>query len=96
MWLRWPRPRIRIDQVLYACVQVLLPMTMVLLVGTALWVWASSSDSIGWARFAGVVNWVLGIVGLILALGFPAIAAYGFYHRRRLVGSLAVDPKAGW
>jgi NADH-quinone oxidoreductase subunit H len=39
IWLRWTLPRIRIDQVLYACVKVLLPMSLVLLVGNALWVW---------------------------------------------------------
>jgi NADH-quinone oxidoreductase subunit H len=37
MWLRWTLPRPRIDQVLYACVQVLLPITCVLLLGAALW-----------------------------------------------------------
>lgn len=39
IWLRWTLPRIRIDQVLYACVKVLLPLSLVLLVGNALWVW---------------------------------------------------------
>ena len=33
MWLRWTLPRPRIDQVLYACVKVLLPMACVLLLG---------------------------------------------------------------
>src|ERR1051325_1751022 len=37
MWLRWTLPRPRIDQVLYACVKVLLPMACVLLLGGALW-----------------------------------------------------------
>jgi NADH-quinone oxidoreductase subunit H len=37
MWIRWTLPRPRIDQVLYACVKVLLPMTCVLLLGAALW-----------------------------------------------------------
>ena len=37
MWLRWTLPRPRIDQVLYACVKVLLPLTCVLLLGAALW-----------------------------------------------------------
>jgi NADH-quinone oxidoreductase subunit H len=37
MWLRWTLPRPRIDQVLYACVKVLLPLGCVLLLGAALW-----------------------------------------------------------
>ncbi len=37
MWLRWTLPRPRIDQVLYACIKVLLPMACVLLLGGALW-----------------------------------------------------------
>jgi NADH-quinone oxidoreductase subunit H len=37
MWIRWTLPRPRIDQVLYACVKVLLPLTCVLLLGAAFW-----------------------------------------------------------
>ena len=95
IWLRWTLPRIRIDQVLYACVQVLLPMTMLILLGTVLWVWASMSDSAGWAMFDRVVSIILGTVGMVMALGLPAIAGYGFYHRRRMVGNLAVDALPG-
>jgi NADH-quinone oxidoreductase subunit H len=37
MWIRWTLPRPRIDQVLYACVKVLLPIACVLLLGAAIW-----------------------------------------------------------
>src|SRR5678816_1509506 len=37
MWIRWTLPRPRIDQVLYACVKVLLPLACVLLLGCAIW-----------------------------------------------------------
>src|SRR4051794_744768 len=37
MWIRWTLPRPRIDQVLYACVKVLLPLSCALLLGAALW-----------------------------------------------------------
>jgi len=95
MWLRWTLPRIRIDQVLYACVQVMLPLTMLLLIGTALWVWASSGESAAWKALDAVVRYGLGVVGMLFALAFMAIAAYGFYKRRKLVGRLAVDALPG-
>ena len=38
MWLRWTLPRIRIDQVLHTCVKVLLPVSLILLAGAAVWV----------------------------------------------------------
>jgi len=95
IWLRWTLPRIRIDQVLYGCVQVLLPLTMVLLLGNTLWVWASTSGDTSWTTFARFSNWVVGGIGAVFALMFPAIAAYGFYHRRRLVGNLVVDALPG-
>jgi NADH-quinone oxidoreductase subunit H len=37
MWIRWTFPRPRIDQVLYVCVKVLLPLACLLLLGAALW-----------------------------------------------------------
>lgn len=37
MWIRWTLPRPRIDQVIYACLKVLLPMACVLLLGAAFW-----------------------------------------------------------
>jgi NADH-quinone oxidoreductase subunit H len=37
MWVRWTFPRPRIDQVLYVCVKVLLPLACLLLLGAALW-----------------------------------------------------------
>ena len=95
IWLRWTLPRIRLDQVLYACVQVLLPMTMLLLLGATLWVWASTSNSGGWATFDALVRAILGAIGAVFVMGFVGIAGYGFYHRRRLVGNLAIDALPG-
>ncbi|MGD2111037.1 MAG: NADH-quinone oxidoreductase subunit NuoH [Phycisphaerae bacterium] len=95
LWVRWTLPRVRIDQVLYACVQVLLPLTMFLLLGATVWVWASTSTSGGWAAFDTVINVILGLIGVLFVVGFVGIAAYGFYHRRRLVGNLVIDPLPG-
>ncbi len=92
LWVRWTLPRIRIDQVLYACVQVLLPLTMLLLVGNTIWVWADTSDSAAWANVATVVKYILGTIGLFFAAGFVVIAIGGFIRRRQLVGTLSVDP----
>ena len=95
IWIRWTLPRIRIDQVLYGCVQVLLPITMGLLLCNTLWVWASTSTDGSWVMIDQVTTWALGAFGAFCALMFPAIAAYGFYHRRSLVGNLAVDALPG-
>jgi hypothetical protein len=95
MWLRWTLPRIRIDQVLYGCVQVMLPLTMLLLLGATVWTWASASGHGGWIVFDRVVNTFLGIIGAIVTLSMVGIAMYGFHHRRRLVGNLVIDPLPG-
>jgi NADH-quinone oxidoreductase subunit H len=52
MWLRWTLPRPRIDQVLYACVKVLLPMSCVLLLGNAMWEWLTAErPGIPWVDY---------------------------------------------
>jgi NADH-quinone oxidoreductase subunit H len=38
IWIRWTLPRIRIDQVLHTCVKVLLPLSLIALVGACGWV----------------------------------------------------------
>jgi hypothetical protein len=34
---------------------------------------------------------ILGLIGLVFAIGFLGIAGYGFYNQRRLVGRLNTD-----
>ena len=87
MWLRWTLPRIRIDQVLYACVQVMLPLAMVLLLGHTLWELWLPPELIA----ARVVNVILAVIGAGLLLAALAVIIRSRLNARRLVGYLAVD-----
>lgn len=91
LWIRWTLPRIRIDQVLYACVQVLLPMMMLLLLGNTAWMLLVPEGSV----LESVTQYVLGVLGALFVLSFVAVALKGFVKRRQLVGYLAVDPLPG-
>jgi len=96
MWLRWTLPRIRIDQVMYACIQVLLPMTMVLLLGNA--VWELFNNAATYPRFALLAKGVgvlTAVCGAALAAGFVVIVLHAWWNRRRLVGDLAVNHLPG-
>lgn len=91
MWMRWTLPRLRIDQVMYMCVQVLVPMAMVLLLGNTLWQWLVPDDG----RLERVINILLTIIGALFVIGFFAVIIYGVANRKRLVGRLAVDALPG-
>ncbi len=91
MWLRWTLPRIRLDQVMYACVQVLLPVTMVLLLGASFWGLLVKPGTL----VAQITNAVLTLIGAFFVAGFFAIAAYGYRHRRRLVGNMSIEALPG-
>ena len=77
MWLRWTLPRPRIDQVLYTCVKVLLPLACVILLGAAIWqLFVPARTGLPWAHY-NPFRWndlvagasVLGVlVQLLLAL----------------------------
>lgn len=91
IWLRWTLPRVRIDQVMYACVQVLLPMTMVLLLGNTFWMLLVPAGGM----VSVVLNVAMAAIGVVPAAGFVTIAVYGFVNRRRLVGTLVVNHLPG-
>lgn len=89
MWLRWTLPRIRIDQVLYTCVQVLLPLNLVALCIAAIWELARQQSG-GFAAFAGVLSILLSLLGVAVIAWFAAAAIGGLRRRSELVGSMAV------
>ncbi len=91
LWIRWTLPRIRIDQVLYSCIQVVLPLMMLVLLGQTLYELFVPPGTIVFRVF----NILLAAIGAFFMLGFVVIAAYGFSQRRNLVGYLAVDLKPG-
>ncbi|MCK6455505.1 MAG: NADH-quinone oxidoreductase subunit NuoH [Phycisphaerae bacterium] len=95
IWIRWTLPRIRIDQVLYACVQVLLPLTMIVLLGNTIWVLFDRPAYPGFQSLARVISGGLTIIGLVLTLLILGFMAYGYIHRRRLVGWLAIEHLPG-
>lgn len=74
MWVRWTLPRPRIDQVLHACFKVLLPLSLVLLMGSSLWELFIEPGS--WMdRITRIVLLILGSgwigwIGLILLQAF--------------------------
>ena len=105
MWVRWTFPRPRIDQVLYACVKVLLPMSCVLLLGAALWqLLVPERPGVPWIDYHPfhLADWPIAalITQVILALiGVTAFGAvlmwvgYAFVTGRNLKQRLT-DPAA--
>lgn len=87
MWFRWTLPRPRIDQVLYVCMKVLLPLGCVLLLGEVLWeIFLPGQPGVPWVAYGpwslgGWSNYLptLGVQGIMTAVGLLlAAGAVGF------------------
>jgi len=94
LWVRWTLPRIRIDQVLYACIQVLLPLTMLVLLANTLWLLAVDASP-AMQAVDTALHWVLVIIGAVTIIACLVIATYGYIHRRRLPGPLVIEHLPG-
>ncbi len=91
MWLRWTLPRIRIDQVMHACVQVLLPIGMIILLGNTLWLLLVQNGT--WVAIAANVGCTA--VGVAALSGVVWLAAWAYSQRRKLVGTMVIDHLPG-
>jgi NADH-quinone oxidoreductase subunit H len=107
MWVRWTFPRPRIDQVLYACVKVLLPLACILLLAATLWQlfvperagipWQDYNpfDLADWSRNSAAAAWVtqviLALVGLSATTAVIGWIMYSFATGRNIKQRLT-DP----
>lgn len=89
MWLRWTLPRVRIDQVLHACLKYLLPMSIVILIAAAAWELAVERSPL-FASVASVLQILLAVGGMLFCGAILAVIAGGRRLAQRLVGTMAV------
>lgn len=89
MWMRWSLPRLRIDQVMMACLKYFLPISCGLLIGVCLWQAFAPSD------MKAVMPYVLagGTVALVAAVAASLFRAPGDLVRGELGGVWAAVPR---
>ena len=89
IWLRWTLPRLRIDQVLFMCIKVLLPVAMLNLLGAAIYLWITDPVQAGGGLnenlvlFERIMRVVLAALGVLIAGGIGAIVAWAYIGRSK-------------
>lgn len=91
MWIRWTLPRIRIDQVMHACIKYLLPLSMALFFGNSLWMLLvrPGEGIIGHIMRYALGTVALGTLGLALVVFFVVWAVFGYLNSHLLLGRMA-------
>ncbi len=97
MWLRWTLPRIRIDQVLYSCVKVMLPASLVMLAGVAVWIAFVPAPTppaglpVHVGHLVGAVPWlqattqvILMLLGLLIVASIVGVVLWTYIHRDKM------------
>lgn len=85
MWVRWTLPRPRIDQVLYVCVKVMVPASLALLLGSAVWELVVAHDSVV-ERVTRLVLATGGVAVMVATVGLMAVAFIGGRSDQRRLG----------
>jgi NADH-quinone oxidoreductase subunit H len=88
MWIRWTLPRIRIDQVMHACIKYLLPLTMILFLASAVWELYDRKAHPEFLNIANIIRLILSIIGLFLVFSYMGSMMYGLWYRKKLLGRL--------
>jgi NADH-quinone oxidoreductase subunit H len=89
IWLRWTLPRMRIDQVLFMCVKVLLPVACLNLVAAAIYLWLVDPALPGGARngdlvlFSQIVQITLAAIGVLVLAGIASLVAWAYVTRSK-------------
>jgi NADH-quinone oxidoreductase subunit H len=91
MWVRWTLPRLRIDQVMMACLKYLLPISCALLLGVSVWRLVVPEFIQDWFKYAMMLVCV-GFVAMLIKQWFtfasapPGTAMPGMWRMTQVTG----------
>lgn len=91
MWVRWTLPRPRIDQVLHVCFKVLMPLSLTMLLGSAVWELLVTHGSL-MQRFT---QWTLLVIGVMIVGVLGLMLLQAFVEGRNAKQRLVEPSKAG-